>query len=124
LYRDVATKRSTMSSFAERLHCVLRLGPPVRSDACRAAKIGSLAIVVAAIFWRPELAVAQASAPPRDYTNLGPDFIIAPGTDVSTEYGDLLLWSTAAARFRLEPPFIHEPGGIAYCADLQAFPEN
>lgn len=101
MYRDVAKKRSTMFSFAERLACVPRRGPPARLGVWRTSKIGLLAIVIAAIVWRPELAIAQADAPPRDYTDLGPHFVIAPGFGVSTEYRDLLLRNAASARLGL-----------------------
>lgn len=101
MYRDVAKERSTRYSFAERFACVPRRDSPARLRVGRPARSGSLAFAIAATLWCPELAIAQADAPPRDYTDLGPHFIIAPGIGVSTEYRDLLLRNTASARLGL-----------------------
>lgn len=41
---------------------------------------------------------AQAEAPPRDYLNLGPNFVVAPGIGSTTEFRDLLLQKAASLR--------------------------
>lgn len=46
----------------------------------------------------PSQAVAQADAPPRDYLDLGPHFVVAPGFGSTTEFRDLLLQKSASAR--------------------------
>ena len=46
----------------------------------------------------PLQASAQADAPPRDYLDLGPHFVLAPGVGSTTEFRDLLLHRSVSAR--------------------------
>lgn len=41
---------------------------------------------------------AQANAPPHDYQDLGPHFVVSPGFGSTTEFRDLLLQKSASAR--------------------------
>jgi hypothetical protein len=50
-------------------------------------------------------AIAQADAPPKDFTNLGPHFVIAPGLGAVTEYRDLLLKRDASLRLGVTATF-------------------
>ena len=59
--------------------------------------------------WPPRLALAlsllgstqagaQADAPPHDYQDLGPHFVVAPGFGSTTEFRDLILQKSVSAR--------------------------
>lgn len=73
--------------FQSFLRCFPSLGP-----------VSRFLVVCALPLIAPSLALAQADAPPRNYLDLGPHFVIAPGFGVITEYRDLLLQKAASAR--------------------------
>ncbi|MBX7134186.1 MAG: hypothetical protein K1X67_16055 [Fimbriimonadaceae bacterium] len=53
---------------------------------------------LASVLSAPSQASAQADAPPRDYLDLGPHFVFAPGFGSTTEFRDLLLQKAASLR--------------------------
>lgn len=54
--------------------------------------------VLASALSVPSQASAQADAPPRDYLDLRPHFVVAPGFGSTTEFRDLLLQKAASLR--------------------------
>lgn len=55
-------------------------------------------LALALVLVGPSQASAQADAPPRDYLDLGPHFVLAPGFGSTTEFRDLLLQKAASVR--------------------------
>lgn len=55
-------------------------------------------LALAIVLIEPSRAGAQADAPPHDYVDLGPHFVIAPGLGSTTEFRDLLLQKSASVR--------------------------
>lgn len=55
-------------------------------------------LVLALVSVWPRQASAQADAPPRNYLDLGPHFVVAPGAGATTEFRDILLQRSASAR--------------------------
>ncbi|MBO1542140.1 hypothetical protein [Pseudomonas sp. OA65] len=55
-------------------------------------------LALALVLVRPSQASAQADAPPRNYLDLGPHFVVAPGVGSSSEFRDILLQKSASAR--------------------------
>lgn len=55
-------------------------------------------LVLTLVLMGSSQASAQADAPPHDYLDLGPHFVIAPGVGSTTEFRDLLLQRSASAR--------------------------
>lgn len=55
-------------------------------------------LALALVLVGPSQASAQADAPPRDYLDLGPHFVVAPGFGSTTEFRDVLLQKSASAR--------------------------
>jgi len=59
-------------------------------------RVGTLTLITALIF--SGSVSAEADAPPHDYSDLGPHYILAPGVGSSTEFRDLLLQKSASMR--------------------------
>lgn len=80
------------------LRCEVDCLAPTKSSFRQALAVMLSTLVLASALSVPSQASAQADAPPRDYLDLGPHFVVAPGFGTTTEFRDLLLQKAASLR--------------------------